>query len=304
MRTMIGLCMAFASSAAMAATDVSPIVPAADRAVTGPRALHLAVPQTQIETSIDIGRVAPAAQGGGLIGALIIESRDDRAKLLAQSQQDQAEAAVVPLRAALRDFDVDGLALATTRAALSRTTWFQAQPFTVARDASPQGRAAFLEASATPQTAFVTYRYALSPDFTYIRVNADIALARKPAAGSVKGAAPFHPFYEQHIASVVLLRSRSYEHRDNVANWSADNGKLARASLTAAFGQIEKLIPYALGLSDADVRLYTAKNREKAFGAGFYGPLIQRDEGSDGLLLWSNGLVHVQSTPPAQATPG
>lgn len=300
MRMLMCLCtaLAFASATAAAANDTPAVLAEADRAVSSPRALQVVIPQTEIETNIELGRVPSSAMGGGLIGGLIIASTTDREKQerLKQALHDKAETAVTPVRAALRGFDVDALAAAATNTALSKTGWFQAQAVSVSKDPSPQGAGAFFDASSAPQVAFVTYRYDLSPDFAYIRVTADIMLMRK-APQNIRSALP-KPFYEQHISSIVQLRSRSYENSENAANWSANDGKLAKAALIAAFGQIERLIPVALGLGEADLKQYTAKNRPKGFSAGVYGPLIQRDEaGSDGLLLWSGGLVHVQSTP-------
>ena len=297
MRIAAGLCIALmlAPTAAMA-KEVPAFVAVGDRAVG--RTLQLVVPQSQIETNIEVGRVASDSYGGGLIGQLIIQSMDDKKETMSRSLHERAEATVGPLREALRNFDVDGLALATTRAAVAKIDWFQAQDLIAAKDPSLQARAAFLNASATSQVAFITYRYDLSADFTYIRVIADISLVRKPPRNGAQPASPPEPFYAQSISSIVQLPSPSYEHGENVARWSAGDGKLARASLTAAFGQIERLIPYALGLGQADINLYMAKNRPKAFAAGFYGPLIEKGEGSPGgTLIWSNGLVYVQSAP-------
>ncbi|MFA6115760.1 MAG: hypothetical protein WC729_17320 [Sphingomonas sp.] len=296
MRIAAGLCIALLlAPAAVAAKDVPGVIASGDRAVA--RSLQLALPQDAIETNIEVGRVASDSYGGGLLGALIIESMDDKKETMSQSLHERAEATVKPLREALKTFDVAGLALATTRGAVAKTDWFQAQDIIVTDDPSPRSRAAFLNASATPQVAFVTYRYDLAPDFTYLRVIADIALVRKPAAGARSTSLP-EPFYGQSISSIVQLRTRSYEHGENVASWAASDGKLARASLTAAFGQIERLIPFALGLGPADIKLYTAKNRPKAFAAGFYGPRIDIGEGAQaGTLLWSNGLIYVQPAP-------
>lgn len=297
MRIAVGLCVALllAPAAAAAAKDAPSTIASVDRAVA--RTLQLAVPQTQIETNIEVGRVATDSYGGGLLGALIIDSMDDKKETMSRSLNERAEATVKPLREALKTFDIAGLALATTRGAVAKIDWFQAQDIIVADDPSPRSRAAFLNASATPQVAFVTYRYDLAPDFTYLRVIADIALVRKPADRASSASLP-EPLYSQSISSIVQLRTRSYEHGENVASWAAGDGKLARASLTAAFGQIERLIPFALGFGQADIKLYTAKTRPKAFAAGFYGPRIDMGEGAPGgTLLWSNGLVYVQLAP-------
>ena len=302
MRMLICFCaaLALASATEAVANDAPAVLAEADRAVSSPRPVQVVIPQREIETNIELGRVPSSAMGGGLIGALIIANTTDKdkRKLLTQGLQDKADTAVAPLRASLRNFDVDGLALATTSAALSRIGWFQAGPVSVGKDSSLPGAGAFFNSSPAPQIGFITYGYDLSPDFTYIRVNADIVLVRKAPGNGTGPAALPKPFYEQHISSIVQLRSRSYENSENAASWSANDGKLAKASLTAAFAQIERLIPVALGLRQTDINLYTAKNRPKAFAAGFYGPLIEKTEGSQGAtLIWLNGLVYVQTAP-------
>lgn len=294
-KSLIVLCAAFALVATGARAAAEPekapaILAEQDRSVVGGRAVRLALAQTQIETTIELGRVAnTSAYGGGLLGVLIIESTDDRRAIMRGSLRDKAEATVAPLRRALQDFDVGALAFTTTQAALARHDWFQARGIT-ASSATPAQNVAATDA---PQSAVVTYRYELSPDFSHIRVLAEITITRNAASRSGRTAASPKVIYRQRICSVVQLGTRSYEPHENVARWSADNGRLARQALTAAFGQVEQLIPYALGLSQADFNSLTAKNREKAFGAGFYGPLIART-GND-VLIWADGFLHVQT---------
>lgn len=295
MRTLTALCLAAAllpapALAAPKASDAPLTLAEQYRRVDGGRAVQVGLAQTQIETSIDIGRVA-ASTGGDLIGALIISGMDDKRARLADSATERANAAAAPLRDTLRGFDVDALALATTQAAL------QPQTISATKDVSPASRSAFAFAATTPQVAFVTWRYALSPDFTQIRVIAEIAIENKAPAKRRSTVSPL--LYRQTLSSIVQLGKRSYDHRENVARWNADGGKLAKAALTAGFGEIERLIPYALGLTAADIKAFTAKDREKGFGAGFYAPLVRRDaDDPANLLLWAkDGLIHIRTLP-------
>lgn len=274
--------------------DAPATIAARERQATGGREAMVGLAQTEIETSIDVGRVAPST-GGDLIGALIVSGMDDKRARLQDSATERAEAAVAPLRDALQGYNVDALALAATKAALEKPDWFGLQTIAPTKDVSPGARRSFAASAATPQSAFVSYRYALSPDFTQIRVTADIRLEHK--ARPKGGASPL--FYRQTVTSVVQLAKRSYDHRENVALWSADNGKLAKAALVAGFAEIERLIPYALGLAPADIKAFTAKDREKGFGAGLYGPLIARDaDNSENLTIWTkDGLVHIRTLP-------
>jgi hypothetical protein len=299
LRLLIGLCLAaIVSPAAMAAPEPakpSAIVPERDRAADG-RAVQIVLAQKWIETSVDVGRVASSAGGGGLIGAIIIESMDDKGRRMRDAAAQKAEATVAPLRQVLGDFDADALVLATTRAALGQIGWFRARDIALSKGASADGRRVFAASADTPQIAFVVYSYGLSPDFTQIRAVAEISLIHQ-AKDRARGAAP-SPFYRQTVTSVVQLDRRSYAQEDNVAAWAADDGRRARVALDKAFGSLERSIPYALNLTEAELHRLTGKDREKAFGAGFYGPLIARDP-DGGMLLWSKGLVHVETLPPA-----
>ncbi|MDG2532282.1 hypothetical protein P6144_01355 [Sphingomonas sp. HITSZ_GF] len=297
MRMLLGL-GAFALSLGAAgalhasAADKDPILLAEkDRGVPAGRAVRLTLAQSEIATTIDLGRIAGNANGGGLLGALIITAMDDRAKTMRRTAIDKAEGTAAPIRQALNGFDVEGLAVAATRSGLGKHAWFQGQPLATAHDSTPTQRTAYAVASSASQAAFVDYWYGLSPDFSQIRVLADIRIER---AGKRKsGIEPV--LFHQRVWSVVQLRARSYDPRANAAQWSEADGKRARAGLTAAFARFEDLIPRALILGQQDVAAYTAKGREKAFGADFYGPLIARDPANrESLLLWSNGLVQVQ----------
>lgn len=299
----IFIALAFAATLLPAPAIAAPKAPDAPltvadqhRRVEGGRAVQVGLAQNRIETSIDVGRVA-AATGGDLIGALIISGMDDKRKRLSDTATERAEAAAAPLRDALRDFDVDALALAATKAALAQPDWFGLQEIGLTKTVSPASRSAFAFAATTPQVAFVTWRYSLSPDFTQIRVAAEIMIESKPSAKGRSTASPL--LYRQTVSSAVQLGKRSYDPRENVARWSAESGHLARTALAAGFAEVERLIPYALDLGAADVKSFTAKDREKGFGAGFYGPLVSRDaDDPANLLLWTkDGLIHIRTLP-------
>jgi hypothetical protein len=290
----LGLALSLAAGGAIHATaaDKDPILLAEkDRGVPAGRAVRLTLAQPEIATTIDLGRIAGNANSGGLLGAIIIAAMDDRAKTMRRSAIDRAENIAAPIRQGLTGFDVEGLALAATRSGLGKHDWFQGQPIATARDAAPEGRASYAAASGASQVTFVDYWYGLSPDFSQIRVLAEIRIER---AGKRKtGVDPV--LFHQRVWSIVQLRARGYDPRANATQWSEENGKRARAGLTAAFARFEDLIPRALALGQQDVTAYAAKGREKAFGADFYGPLIARDPANrESLLLWSNGLVQVQ----------
>lgn len=295
MRLLIGLflfgVLATDAHAAQKAGSLPTAIVESDRRANGGRAVLVEIPQTRIETSVDIGRTA-IPPSGGILDTIIISSMNDTRKVLTRSQQDRMEIVVGPLRAALKDFDFDSSALAATKTALANVPWFEPQTVVLGKVTAPADRQAFIDSASTSQFAFITYRYDLSPDFTQIRLIADVSLAKRTG---VKGKTTVTPFYRQRISSIAELRKRSYEPAENAAMWSAHDGELAKASLIAGFARLEYLIPYALGLSADNVKRLTAKDHESGFAAGLYGPLVERRQ--ERVLIWSNGLVEVQPVP-------
>jgi hypothetical protein len=293
-RSTFGLCLVVAvavtAPVAVAKTIAPPATIAArDRVIDGGRAVLVANPQSQIETSIDIGRIAPLPSGG-ILDYLIIRSMDDRRDVMGRALRDKADEAVRPLRAELRSIDLDAMAMATTKAALAKLDWFAPTKIEFTKGGSKGDLSAFAASAGTSQIALITYRYGLSPDFTQIRIVADVSLAK-----ASKTTAPTIA-YRQTISSIVQLGTRSYESVENAAAWHADGSKRAKTALSMGFSQLEQLIPYALSLSATDAARLTAKNSEMAFAAGVYGPLVEKS--SDGkILIWSDGFVQVQTLP-------
>lgn len=249
------------------------VLPDKDRIVPGGRNVQIRMPQTEIDVTIDTGRIALAPRSS-ILEIIIMASVDDTRKITERNLREKALATARPVRQSLSGFDVRALAEATTRAALGKIAWFDARNIAMADDDN---------ANAAP-AATVTYRYTLSPDFSQIRVAADLSLT---------GASQQTAIYRQTITSIVHLNTSAFQEDANVARWSADDGKLAKAALQTAFGQIERLIPYALNLTAKDAVDFA--KREKAFAAGFYAPLIEA--GADGSrLLWAkDGVLHVSS---------
>lgn len=290
------IALALAATGAHAApkpSNAPAIVAALDRTISGGRDVRVSLPQSEIRVGVDVGRVAASMGGDSLMGALIIGELDrDRREVMEKEQDRAATAKAEPLRTVLKGVDVEALAMATTKSALSRVDWFQAQNVTLTKSEAPQMRADFINASTTPQVAVVDYGYEMSPDFSHLRVNVWISMARK---GARRNAAN-QPIYTQNMSSVVQLKTRSYEHSENIKSWSADDGKLLKSALVAAFSQFERMIPYALGLSAEDAKALTAKDREKAYAAGLYGPLVERGNGqADDVLIWARGFINVQT---------
>ena len=284
MKRPIALIFALSTAAALQARPLPAMTDTERRAVAmRPVAVSL---NPNIETSVDVGRVV-ADTGGGLIGAIIIASMDDKREILTNHAADEANSVIDPLAAVMKGFDASDLARETTRRALAASDGFQTSAVEIIPSAGLPSRDAFFSAMPSDQVGIVTYRYQMSPDFTHLRVIANISVTRR------KG---LDPIYAQQIVSLVELNHRSYDRRENVARWSSNDGALAKQAIGAAFARLETVIPAVLALTPARFSAVTNRNKVgSAFAAGFYGPQFMRD--ANGVVIWSkgNGFIAAQA---------
>lgn len=258
------------------ARDYDPILTSSPPTSFGEQwSIGVSVTQEEIGTSVEIGRVASdSAGGGGILGALIIAGRDNKGEILRSNAQQRAEGAVRPLREALRDYDIQADAMEAT------ATAFKTPNVQAINNAGE-----FFAASSGKQVGGVFYSFSLSPDFTQIRVTADIDLALDDAK---------KPVISQRVTSIVLLKKRSYEPSINVARWSDNDGALAKAALMANFDRLSTMIPALLQISGPDFAERTDRKKPKIFAAGFYGPELFRDD--LGATVWTDeAAIAVQS---------
>jgi hypothetical protein len=299
-RNFMAWCLSCLAIASPAFAETKAPVAVTNRVIPGGRAVLIELPQAEIGTEIELGRVVSDANqyGGGLLGALIISSMDDKRDVLAGMENQKATAHVAPLRQAMRDFDFDGLAVVSTKAALSHIDWFGAQEPKSVKSSSDVDRRALIGAAGTQQLATITYRYGLSPDFTQIRIVADVTLWQPASAHASGTQGALTAIYSQRITAITELRRRSYDPVANVAQWRADGGKLARASIRAGLARMEQLIPFALGQTQAQIDALRAPKAAKVFAAGFYGPPVTAFPVPSGeTLIWSLGLIDVAPSP-------
>ena len=263
------------------------------------RAVMVEVPQENIDYEVDVGRVvSDGVYSSGALDYLFLDYSDTKRQDLMEIEERKAQGVIAPLRAALTGFDFPGLAMATTNAALGKVSWFAGKEPRLARVATEGERAAFAGIAGTRQFALIGYRHTLSPDFTQIRVYAEITIWGIPAPSKAAKATKPMLLSRHRMVSISELRKRSYEPADNVKLWSADRGKLARAALAAGLTRLETLIPRALAMTESEVAALEDKKAPRLFAAGFYGPRIEgADDGSPSVLIWSKGLVSAMPAP-------
>jgi len=244
------------------------------------------VEQDAIGTSIDIGRVMPNSSGGGLIGALIIDSRYDNRKPIASDLKANAEIAADIVRISLKDFNADAVAEAAARKAILATPWIKLHTLSVVKRSPAEARAVGTDSKSLSQ-ALLVLRYEFSPDFTQIRVVANLLMDQAERDGP-------HLVAYMPMVSTVQLRDRAFDVKENAAIWARDNGALAHRALSQAFAGIERLMPRALSMTKADVNAWSSKGAQKSFAAGFNGAIVDRTS-DNGVILWQNALVAVET---------
>jgi hypothetical protein len=299
--------MAF--DAAIAVAKAPELVPVEQRVIAGGRAIRVLVAQPEIKSGIFPSNASArmnagsASAGAGLAGAMpmaitaaVIDSSVDA------SRTKKAEGVIVPIRNALTDFDGDGLALQTTRAAIAEVPWLQTTDIAFSKDSSLLGKSALLDKASTTQTMFIEYTYGMSGDFSAVVVNATIHIASKALAPDQtlpeSRVQPNHLLYANVIAAVLSLPDADPKNpRGNAARWAADNGKLARVALNADFARVAKLLPRTLALTGEEIKdMRSGRNMQTTLG-GLTGRVVE--DGVDGTLLWTTnaGFSSVDELP-------
>ena len=282
--------VSFASTGSGAiAGSRSNVVTEQTRATVGGGSVQVLVAQSEIDSDINPSQAA-VVTGGGLIGGLIAAHQNaQRAK--------KAEKLIAPIRESMGNVDADALALETTKGALAQVEWLRSAQIGFGKDNSPAAKSAMLDKGA-PQTMFVEYSYDFTPDFSAMRVVAKMAVANKaaPAAQAKPEArlAAKHLAYARSVTSVVAL-SNPEGKEVNAARWHANGGEPARKALGLAFGELQKLLPRTLALSEADIKAMAVKTKPKENAAGFTGRV--QDKNGSSKLLWTDSFVQVQTLP-------
>lgn len=291
-----------------AVAQAEPYIAVEAREVEPDRPIGVIIPQEEIASSIDLGRIIP--NEGGLIGALI----DRTPEKLAQNAATKADGFVRPLAQALKGFDAKTLATAATSNAIAQTEWFaDNQPAVhvgssiaitkadektggadstvsmtywvgfIGNEANDSVGALTWEKerrrlesefaaanSSASQLSLMTWRYQVSHDFTNMQVIADLAIRRPNSTDRI---------YDQQLISIVKLRRPSFVEEDNVAIWAANDGALARNALKMAFARAGEVIPSILALDAQDyARAIKKKGQDTATSAGFHGPILLSDD--------------------------
>jgi hypothetical protein len=292
-RAALAICaLALAGTATVAAAKVLDAVPADQRAIDGGRAIRVLVAQPEIKAGITPTNIV-AATGGGLLPALIDAANN-------ASRSKKAEATIAPIRAAIGDFDGDGLALQTTTDALAEVSWLQTADIDFSKDSSLLGKSAMLDKASSKQTVFIEYTYGMSANFSAVLVNATIHIADKQLPPEQTKpewrVQPNHVVYSNVISTAVFIpNANPKDPNANAAAWAADNGKAVRAALNQDFAEVARLIPRTLALSSDEIKEMRRGTHKFTAKGGLSGRLVE--EAPDGTLMWTSLLGYSFARP-------
>jgi hypothetical protein len=261
------------------------------RTVTEGRAVQIELQTPEIGAAFELGRVAEWSSSGSTGYYYWSSPTFSEAPALAMLAANEADVQVEPLRKALRDFDGGSLVLNAARNGINEVGWLSPNPLEILEKPRVSSPLDFVFAAPTSQVAIIGTRFDLSHDGSQIEVKAEIRVVKK-----VKKTVTVLAF--QQVASIVQLPKASFDKNANVRMWSANNAANAKRAIAVGSSRLEKLIPRALALSQADITAYAAKNREMAQAAGRFGPVLDRgQDGPGSIMIWSNGLISVQPLP-------
>jgi hypothetical protein len=246
------------------------------RAATPGRDLQIIVPQAEIQSSINPSG-AGLGLGGGLLPALIAVAVDD-------AHAKQAEKKIVPLRAALADYDFDARVRNASPATLAQIEWFGLRETRFGKDASSSGVLAGIKNADTPQLMYLTYSYQADDDFSsmVVLVRAVLVNRAMPKSKIKNPMMRFWPNYvvfDQTMRSVVTLPAPDkWNPETNVQAWAADGGKLARTALDLGVQRCQELLQRNLQMSAREAtNMIKRKGRKMVNDPGVTGWVLESD---------------------------
>ena len=257
-RTLLACVGAFCvSGTGLAAIKNNYIAPEA-RNVEGGRDVQVVVGQAEIKANINALNTTAAA-GGGLLFALIDAGVNN-------SRAKDAEQNVVPLRQALLGYEFDPRAEMASAMTLSGLDWFGAKQTKFSKDESGDATLAALDAAGTSQLLVLRYSYETTADFSAILVHLNTSLLNKAVPAGKKPNARLQPkniAFLQSVRSVILLPNPAGKDgaAANVAAWSADGGRAARAALDLGIERCQELLKRGLTQTAEEAASMAKRNK-------------------------------------------
>lgn len=277
-----------------------------DRSPVGGREALVVVQQGEIRGDIVQSHVGQAAAAGAaavpFLGVLLAAAAG-AAGGAADATVDQhrtklAETAATPIRNGLEGYDFDRRALDSTRVTLLEMGWLGVSHTSFSKVLTDASLGGFLDESPAPEGLVAVYDYALTPDFSALRVGAAVTIYSKtpPAGDPVTARLELqNARYHQVFRCDYPLASADKSMDDNARLWAANHAAAARQALDLGLKCLSGLMQR--GLEETPAQASALSRGAQITAGGETGKLIDKSNAGTLLLDPTNAWVLVASTP-------
>lgn len=277
-----------------------------DRSPAGGREALVVVQQGEIRGDIVPSHVGQAAAAGAaavpFIGILLAAAAGAAGGAadasVNQHRAKLAEASATPIRNGLEGYDFDQRALDSTRGTLLGMGWLGVTQTSFSKVLTDNSLGTFLDKSPAPEGLVAAYDYALTPDFSALRVGAAVTIYSKAAPAGDPVAARLqlqNAKYHQVFRCDYPLAGADKNMDDNARLWAANHAAAARQALDLGLKCLSGLMQRGLQETPAQAAALSRGAQIKA--SGETGKLIEKSSAGTLLLDPTNAWVLVANTP-------
>lgn len=277
-----------------------------DRSPVGGRQALVVVQQGEIRANIvqsHIGQAAAAGAAAVPFVGILLAAAAGAAGGAADASVDQhrsklAETAATPIRNALEGYDFDQRALDSARATLLQMGWVGVSQTSFSKVLTNASLGAFLDKSPAPEGLVTVYDYALTPDFSALRVGATVTIYSKaaPAGDPVTARLELqNARYHQVFRCDYPLAGADKSMDDNARLWGANHAATARQALDLGLKCLSGLMQR--GLDETAAQASALSRGAQITAGGETGKLIEKSSAGTLLLDPTNAWVLVANTP-------
>lgn len=299
-RAVLACLFSLAASGDILARTASPKIYASEetRDIVGGRKVLIVMPESIQGAYSNAELAAVSALFGGMLLKSIVE------KSTAKHHAELAEKRVAPLRAALAGFEFQKPMQALLTPTIESSAWVRAQDIEFTPDGSLRNIEQELNDSDTRQMLAVDASYYADQKFRSLVVSVEsMIFIRKIPKGEYSEARlrPDYIPFKQLLRSIVYLPdSERATPAENLARWSADNGKRARQALEIGMQRASTLFSRNLDATKESAAVWSKRGKRKTVTEfNLLGWVIERQP--DTLLFFSprdDALNYIEELKP------
>ena len=300
MQTALACLVSLAVSGNIMARTASPTLYATEetRDIVGGRKVLVLMPES-IHGSYTKGELEAVAF---LFGGMLLESLTEKG--IRNQLSRIADQKVAPLRAALAGFEFQQPMQALLTPTIESSKWVRGQDLEFTRDGTPKNIEQELNDSNTRQMLAVNANYYTDVKFRSLVVSVESSIyIRKIPKGEyseVRLRSDYVPFRQLLRSIVYLPGSDRTTPAENLARWSADNGKLARQALEIGMQRAGTLFSQNLDATKESAAVWSKRGKRKSVTElHLFGWVVERRP--DTLLFFSprdDALNYIEELKP------